>query len=146
MTYETKNSWDNITYSSGFVRENKTDNKPRYDLIPRDVLKRLAELYARGAKVYWDRNWEQARGGELDTFKQSAFRHFMQWQNWETDEDHWVAAIWNVMWWEHLNEIEKKEKGSFWVVNKGWRLIPVKEWEYDGWPIDPYTWMDNWRV
>jgi len=100
MDYTTKNSGDNLTSASWMVRENKA-GKPRYDLIPLWQLKKLAELYARWAEIYWDRNWEKWAGKDLDMFKQSAFRHFIQWQNWENDEDHWSAVIWNIMWYEH---------------------------------------------
>jgi len=122
---ETKNSWDNITYESWFKRENKeTENKPRYDLIPRDVLKRIAELYTRGAKIYGDDNWSKARWEELNTFKQSAFRHFIQWMEGETDEEHGIAVIWNVMWREHC-------------VNKEGHLPPANKTTDD---------MDNWET
>jgi len=51
MTFETKDSGKRINYDSGMVRDT-TDGKARYDLIPLPMLKRLAELYARGAEKY----------------------------------------------------------------------------------------------
>ena len=95
--YETKDSGERVEYESGFHRDS-TKNKPRYDLIPPELLKRLAELYARGAEKYGDNNWRLATTPEeINRFKASAFRHFMQWQSGEEDEDHASATLWNVI-------------------------------------------------
>lgn len=78
------------------VRDVQT-GKPRYDLIPLGPLRRLAELYARGAEKYGDSNWQLATSREeLDRFKGSAFRHFIQWLDGERDEDHGIAVCWNI--------------------------------------------------
>ena len=51
--YQTKDSGERIDYESGFRRDiNK--NKPRYDLIPPELLYRLAMVYTRGAEKYGD--------------------------------------------------------------------------------------------
>ena len=60
--FKTKNSWDNITFANWTKREDKS-GKTRFDLIPIPELKRVADLYTRGAEIYWDRNWE---GGDLE--------------------------------------------------------------------------------
>lgn len=101
LTMITKNSGDNITYECWAKRENK-QWKPRYDLIPLDCLKRLAELYARWAEVYWDRNWENWDLEYAEKSKSSAWRHFVQYMDWETDEDHMAAVCWNLFAIEHL--------------------------------------------
>lgn len=96
MEFETKDSGQRVDFESGMRRD--TDNgKPRYDLIPLKPLKRLAELYARGAVKYGEKNWTLANSQEeLNRFKASAWRHFVQWQMGETDEDHAIAVVWNV--------------------------------------------------
>lgn len=80
------------------------DGKPRYGLMPRGPLKRVAELYARGAVKYDARNWEKANSVvELERFRESAFRHLIQLLDGETDEDHGAAVVFNVfaiMWLE----------------------------------------------
>jgi hypothetical protein len=92
----TKDSGKREEYKSGMRRDTQED-KPRYDLIPLMPLKRLAELYARGAKKYGDRNWQLASSEEeLQRFKGSAFRHWVQYLNGETDEDHAIAVVWNI--------------------------------------------------
>lgn len=104
MKFETKDSGERAEFSSGMQRDTQT-GKPRFDLvIPEGVpysdqmLTRLAELFARGAEKYEDRNWEQANSqAELDRMRASAFRHFMQWYCGETDEDHAAAVMFNVI-------------------------------------------------
>ena len=102
--YETLDSGGRKDYPSGMNRDDTT-GKPRYDLIPVPMLKRLAELYARGAEKYGDRNWELADSEEeLERFKASCMRHMFQWHVGETDEDHAIATIWNIIAYEVTRE------------------------------------------
>jgi len=94
----TKDSGKRAKYDSGFQRDT-AEGKPRYDLIPPELLKRLADLYTRGAEKYDEDNWKKA-GSEKEyaRFKASAFRHFIDWMaDWNTEEDHAVAVIFNIM-------------------------------------------------
>lgn len=62
------------------------------------LLTRFAELMARGAKKYGDRNWEKGNGpDELRRAKSSAFRHLRQWVAGAADEDHAAAVLFNLM-------------------------------------------------
>ncbi|HET6916699.1 MAG TPA: dATP/dGTP diphosphohydrolase domain-containing protein [Acidimicrobiales bacterium] len=95
-SFETKDSGERVDYPSGMRRDVDT-GKPRYDLIPRFMLKRLAELYARGAAKYGEDNYTLADSEEeLKRFKASAFRHFIQWLDGERDEDHGAAVFFNI--------------------------------------------------
>jgi hypothetical protein len=111
--FETKDSGKRVEFNSGMKRDTD-DGKPRYDLIPKCMLKRWAELMARGARKYNDRNWEKANSvEELDRFKASAFRHFMQWQNNEYDEDHAAAILFNVAAFEFIkSKIQSEEDNT----------------------------------
>ena len=92
----TKDSGARAKYQSGMQRDLQ-DGKPRYDLIPLAMLTRLAELMARGAEKYGERNWEKANSQEeVNRFKSSAFRHFIQWMNGDEDEDHAAAVMFNI--------------------------------------------------
>lgn len=99
--YITKDSGKRQEYKSGMKRDLQ-DGKPRYDLvIPVGVsdhmLKRWAMLLERGMAKYGYRNWEKADSEEeLLRFKQSAFRHFVQWFEGEDDEDHAAAVFFNI--------------------------------------------------
>jgi hypothetical protein len=108
MSFETKDSGERTEFESGFVRDIQS-GKPRYDLIPGMPLKRLAELYARGAEKYGTHNWEKCNSEEeLESFMASAYRHFEEWRNgWNTEEDHAIAVVWNIFAYLYL---EKKLK------------------------------------
>jgi hypothetical protein len=94
--FKTKDSGKRITYSTGMNRD-INDGKPRYDLIYVPMLKRWAELMQRGAVKYGARNWEKASTQEeLERFKDSAFRHFVQWFSGQEDEDHAAAVLFNI--------------------------------------------------
>lgn len=97
----TKDSGKRTKFESGSVRD-LSDGKIRYDLVvPEGVkdhmLRRWAELMTRGAEKYGERNWEKIKTPEeLARYKESAFRHFMQWYDGETDEDHAAAVFFNI--------------------------------------------------
>lgn len=96
MVYKIKDSGKSVTFKTGMNRDIQ-DDKPRYDLVYLPMLQRWAELMARGAKKYGERNWEKARTDEeLNRFKASAFRHLIQWLNEENDEDHAAALFFNI--------------------------------------------------
>lgn len=107
--YTTKDSGERTSFASGMVRD-ITEGKTRYDLIiPNDcqdpMFKRWAELMTRGAEKYGSRNWEKASGEEeLARFKESAFRHFVQWYLGQTDEDHASAVFFNIQGAEYVKE------------------------------------------
>ena len=121
MEYLTKDSGKRQKFSTGMQREVQED-KPRFDLIlpsyipyKEQLLTRWANLMNRGAQKYDDRNWEKAETEEeLNRFKASAFRHFMQWFKGESDEDHAAATLFNIQGAEYvkykLNEIKKVRK------------------------------------
>ena len=99
----TKDSGKRIDFKSGMRRDTQ-DNKPAFDLLMPEgqpfnetILYRWAMLMERGRLKYGRRNWEKANSKEeLDRFKASAFRHFMQWLAGEDDEDHAVAVMFNI--------------------------------------------------
>ena len=79
------------------MHRDSLDGKPRYDLLPIPMITRWAKHMADGAKKYGDRNWEKScTKEEKERFKGSAFRHFIQWFNGETDEDHASAVFFNI--------------------------------------------------
>lgn len=103
-SFVTKDSGERATLKGGMVRD--TDKgKPRYDLIPLLPLRRLAELYARGAEKYEARNWEKACDTDaLERFKGSALRHLFQALEGDRTEDHLSAVVFNIFGWIWLEE------------------------------------------
>jgi hypothetical protein len=101
-SFVTKDSGQRVDYPSG-MRRDVADNKARFDLIPLPMLRRLAELYGRGAVKYGDNNWQLADSEEeLQRFKASAFRHFIQWLEGDREEDHGAAVFFNITAAEHV--------------------------------------------
>lgn len=122
MTFVTKDSGKRQHYDSGMVRDLQ-DGKPDFSLLlpemPYDSLPitRWAALMTRGAEKYGRRNWQVATSTEeLERFKASAFRHFMQWIAGEEDEDHMAAVMFNlnaaeyVKW--RINSPDQNNSGS----------------------------------
>jgi hypothetical protein len=99
-----KDSGERQTFSTGMVRDSSKKTL-RPDLIWQPGLIRLAEHYGKGALKYTERNWEKASTQEeLERFRASAFRHFVQWFNGERDEDHMSATIFNLFGAEYVRE------------------------------------------
>lgn len=94
MNFKTKDSGKTEEFKSGYHRDTQ-EGKIRYDLIPPEALKRVGELYGRGAKLYGDDNWK--KGAPFKRIYASIFRHLMAWRMGEDDEDHLAAVIWNTM-------------------------------------------------
>lgn len=112
MSFVTKDSGKRVVFDSGFNRDVQ-EGKPRYDLIPTNILKRLADLYARGAEKYGPDNWHKANSPEeYQRFIASGFRHFEQWRAGETDEDHAMQAVWNIISYEWHMERLAREKAD----------------------------------
>lgn len=88
-----KDSGNRTQFGSGAVRD-MHEGKGRFDLLPMCVLMRLAKHYEAGAKKYSDRNWE--KGIPAHSFADSAMRHFVKYMDGWDDEDHLIAAIWNL--------------------------------------------------
>jgi len=104
MEYNTEDSGERHEYDSGMIRDTNK-GKAKFNLLmpigvryEEQMLTRLAELMTRGAEKYGDRNWEKADTQDLDRFKESAFRHFMQWFAEADDgEDHASAVMFNIL-------------------------------------------------
>lgn len=113
----TKDSGKRQNYNSG-MRRDLQDGKPMFDLIipigqeyTDSLLYRWAMLMERGMSKYGSRNWEKASSQEeMNRFKSSAFRHFMQWISGEEDEDHASAILFNINAAEFLKIKMEKEK------------------------------------
>lgn len=86
-------SGERTQFESGAVRD-MHEGKGRFDLLPMCVLMRLARHYEAGCLKYGDRNWEH--GIPCHSFADSAMRHFVKYMDGQNDEDHLIAAIWNL--------------------------------------------------
>jgi hypothetical protein len=97
-----KDSGKRMEFTSGMVRDTTEGKTEFHRAADGPMLRRWAEHLTKGATKYPDvapgtPNWTLAAGeAERARFKQSAFRHFMQWYNDERDEDHGAAVFFNI--------------------------------------------------
>jgi len=94
MEFITKDSGERARFETGAQRDNAA-GKGRYDLLPVNAIRRIAQLYERGAVKYDARNWE--KGIPVWRMYDSALRHLFQALGGERDEDHLAAAVFNVL-------------------------------------------------
>ena len=98
----TKRTEINEKYSSGASRSS-TKNKGKFNLIPPGPLLRLAQLYERGSLIYGAHNWE--KGFNFSRALDSMLRHINQFKDGQKDEDHLIAAVWNLFAIVHFEEM-----------------------------------------
>lgn len=115
-----EDSGKRLEFASGMVRDT-TEGKTKYHLVlDGPMFERWAVHMTKGANKYTDRNWMKANGNEeYDRFKESAFRHFMQWYRGDTDEDHAAATFFNINGAEYV-----KRQGIIEVLLDKW--IPLR--------------------
>ena len=101
MWFETKDSGAREEFSTGSKRDTN-EWKSRFDLVSPYALSRIADLMARWAQKYWERNREL--GQPKLRFIESWLRHFYQYIMWDTSEDHLAAVCFNVMAIMHFEE------------------------------------------
>jgi hypothetical protein len=89
------------------------------------MIARWAELMGRGAAKYGERNWEKAcTPEELERFRQSAFRHLVQWHlGLNSEEDHAAAIFFNVGGAEFVKE---KLAAAALATKPEWEADPFK--------------------
>lgn len=89
-----KDSGQRQEFDTGSRRDTRA-GKGRFDLLPMRALTRLARHFEGGASKYGDRNWE--KGQPISRYLDSAIRHACKYVQGERDEDHLIAAAWNLM-------------------------------------------------
>lgn len=100
--FVTKDSGKRAEFATGAVRDTN-EGKGRFDLVTPIGLKRLAQLYERGAKKYGPRNWE--KGIPLWRYLDSAERHLNDFKAGDRAEDHLAAVAWNALCYIHTEEL-----------------------------------------
>lgn len=114
---EILDSGERTEFQTGAVRD-MHEGKGRFDLLPMCVLMRLAKHYEKGALKYEERNWE--KGIDAHSFADSAFRHLVKYMDGLDDEDHLIAAIWNLC-------------GLAWTEEKKPELVDIPARQQPGW-------------
>jgi len=84
----------NLTSQMGEVQPYLRDHvePARFDLIPMDILERLAFIYSEGAQKYGDSNWKM--GCPWSDTLNHALKHLQQWRERDKSEDQLAKVIW----------------------------------------------------
>jgi hypothetical protein len=108
MNYVTKDSGNRQHFASGMQRDIQGGKLKPHLCMSGPMFMRWAGLMTRGAEKYDDDNWLKATGQEeYARFRESAFRHFMQWWNGDGDidgEDHAASTFFNINGAEYVKE------------------------------------------
>lgn len=102
MGFDIKDSGERTEFKSGMVRDITAGKTHFWRILIGPMFKRWAVHLTKGAEKYPDvrpgvSNWTLASGEEeLARFKDSAFRHFIQWHQGDVDEDHAAAVFFNI--------------------------------------------------
>jgi hypothetical protein len=111
-------SGERMVMSTGARKEAPQEGKGAYHLVPTTPIRKVAEIYRKGAIKYTkkdatgkvietgDRNWE--KGVPLSVCVDSAKRHFDQFVEGMEDEDHLHQAIWWLFAISHNMEMIKR--------------------------------------
>ena len=118
-----KDSGTRQQFETGANRDTQA-GKGRFDLLPPWAIEQVAKLYEAGCEKYGDRNWE--KGIPMGRYLDSAIRHSFKYLRGDTDEDHLLAAAWNLLCCmdtreriklgilpETLNNLPKLERGKY---------------------------------
>jgi hypothetical protein len=120
------------TFPTGSTRDN-ADSKPRMELLPYDLLERVAIWYGLGAKKYGDNNWR--KGQPQSAVIGSLMRHISKYMRGMKDEDHLSAIVWNAL---SLMNAETYYKDNEQVCD-------IADWFIDGKPTGKGSYLDRER-
>lgn len=98
-----KDSGERTTFGTGANRD-MSKGKGRLDLLPCSAILALARHCEAGALKYGERNVD--KGIPQHSFIDSGLRHLFKYLRGDRDEDHLVAAFWNIAW--ALEQEERK--------------------------------------
>ena len=90
-----KDSGDRTQFNTGAVRDMHT-GKGRMDLLPVTAIIELSKHCEAGALKYGERNVD--KGIPQHSLIDSGLRHLVKYLRGDVDENHLVAALWNIAW------------------------------------------------
>lgn len=105
-------SGERTEFQTGAVRD-MHEGKGRMDLLPWAAIIEVSKHCERGAKKYGEHNVD--KGIPTSSLCDSAARHLAKYLDAQDDEDHLLAAAWNLLW-----AIQMREKRLD-MVDTPWR-------------------------
>ena len=107
-----KDSGNRREFTTGAVRD-MAEGKGRMDLLPWSAIIEISKHCENGAKKYGEHNVD--KGIPTNSLCDSAARHLAKYLDGWTDEDHLLAAAWNLLWAIEMTQKHPK------MVNTPWK-------------------------
>lgn len=83
--------------AQGFKNDRK-DNKPRWELLPIETLEEVVKVYTFGAEKYAENSWQNLENGK-ERYYAALMRHLVAWRKGETkDEESQLHPLSHVIW------------------------------------------------
>ena len=117
-----KDSGNRREFNTGAVRD-MAEGKGRMDLLPWDAIIEVSKHCENGAKKYGEHNVD--KGIPTNSLCDSAARHLAKYLDGWTDEDHLLAAAWNLLWAIEMTQKHPEMVNTPWKPDDG--RIPMKQ-------------------
>lgn len=76
-------------------QKNSSAGRGRFDLLPWEVIDKIAKYFEKDALEFGERSWEKT--GKVSEFMDAAFQHMTAYMRGKNDEDHLAKAIYNLL-------------------------------------------------
>lgn len=117
-----KDSGNRREFTTGAVRD-MAEGKGRMDLLPWSAIMEISKHCENGAKKYGEHNVD--KGIPTNSLCDSAARHLAKYLDGWTDEDHLLAAAWNLLWAIEMTTKHPEMVNTPWKPDDG--RIPMKQ-------------------
>ena len=96
------------------LKNDRLDNKPRWELLPLDLVESLVNVYTFGAAKYAENTWQNLPDG-YRRYKAALFRHILAYERGEVLDpesglEHLAHAAWNALALIHFSRQENRPK------------------------------------
>lgn len=117
-----KDSGERTEFATGAVRD-MHEGKGRMDLLPWAAIMEVSKHCEAGAKKYGEHNVD--RGIPTSSLCDSGMRHLAKYLDGWTDENHLVAAAWNLLWAIEMVQKHPECVNTPWSVDNGKQERPI---------------------
>ena len=115
-----KDSGERTSFDTGAVRD-MHQGKGRMDLLPWNAIIEVSKHCEKGALKYGENNID--KGIPLHSLLDSAMRHGAKFIAGEDDEDHLVAAAWNILWAVEFRKTMPELNDLYnWKINEQYKI------------------------
>ena len=110
-----------ITGKDGSGKDDRVDNKPRWELLPLDAVEEIVKVYTMGAKKYADNAWKTIPDAHR-RYLAALFRHIAAYERGERKDSesglsHLAHAAWNaiaILWLDLHKDDSHDNDGNGW--------------------------------